>query len=76
MAQPDYILVMGLAYGELERLDDFKIQGQSFAIRFHDNVHLENHMSFPRLQKVIHPSFRTSLASWGHRSVVSSNVIV
>ncbi|MBE0339353.1 transposase [Paenibacillus sp. 23TSA30-6] len=41
LAQPDYILVMDRAYGKLERLDDFKIQGQSFVIRLRDNVHLE-----------------------------------
>ncbi|MDQ0497036.1 hypothetical protein QOZ95_005236 [Paenibacillus brasilensis] len=51
LAQPDYILVMDRAYGKLERLDDFKIQGQSFVIRLRDNVHLEKPHALSRLQK-------------------------
>ncbi|MET3211347.1 UNVERIFIED_CONTAM: hypothetical protein ABIC26_004314 [Paenibacillus sp. PvR008] len=52
LAQPDYILVMDRAYGKLDRLDDFKIQGQSFVIRLRDNVHLEKPHALSRLQKV------------------------
>ncbi|MET3212225.1 UNVERIFIED_CONTAM: hypothetical protein ABIC26_005247 [Paenibacillus sp. PvR008] len=51
LAQPDYILVMDRAYGKLERLDDFKIQKQSFVIRLRDNVHLEKPHALSRLKK-------------------------
>ncbi|MFK4303099.1 hypothetical protein ABH892_003219 [Paenibacillus sp. RC254] len=51
LAQPDYIVVMDRAYGKLERLDDFKIQGQSFVIRLRDNVHLDKPHALSRLQK-------------------------
>ncbi|ALP35819.1 hypothetical protein ASL14_06190 [Paenibacillus sp. IHB B 3084] len=51
LAQPGYIVVMDRAYGKLERLDYFKIQGQSFVIRLRDNVHLEKPHALSRLQK-------------------------
>ncbi|WP_443146914.1 hypothetical protein [Paenibacillus sp. 23TSA30-6] len=48
LAQPDYIVVMDRAYGKLERLDDFKIQGQSFVIRLRENVKFgETSCTFP-----------------------------
>ncbi|MDQ0494871.1 IS4 family transposase [Paenibacillus brasilensis] len=50
LTQPDYIVVMDRAYGKLERLDDFKIQGQSFVIRLRDNVHLEKPHALSRLK--------------------------
>ncbi|WP_416145687.1 transposase [Paenibacillus polymyxa] len=51
LAQPDYIVVMDRAYGKLERLDEFKIQGQSFVIRLRDNVHLEKPHALSRLKE-------------------------
>ncbi|MBJ6360122.1 transposase [Paenibacillus sp. MAHUQ-46] len=36
-----FIMVMDRAYGKLERLDRYQIEGQSFVIRLRDNVHLE-----------------------------------
>jgi hypothetical protein len=51
VSSADYILVMDRAYGKLKRLDDFKIQGQSFVIRLRDNVHLERPHALSRIQK-------------------------
>lgn len=39
LENPDFIMVMDRAYGNLEQLDRYKQDGQSFVIRLLDNVH-------------------------------------
>ncbi|MCU6791381.1 IS4 family transposase [Paenibacillus sp. WQ 127069] len=59
--KPDSILFhpgMDRAYGKLERLDRYKIDGQSFVIRLRDNIHLEKPKALRRQSPTDSPVIR------------------
>jgi hypothetical protein len=58
LTQSSFILVMDRAYGKLERLDRYKIDGQSFVIRLRDNIHLEKPKALRRHSPTDSPVIR------------------
>ncbi|WP_312001206.1 IS4 family transposase [Paenibacillus forsythiae] len=58
LTDPSSIMVMDRAYGKLERIDGFKLSGQSYVIRLRDNVHLEKPRALRRLIATNSPVLR------------------
>ncbi|MEK3725874.1 IS4 family transposase [Paenibacillus sp. FSL H8-0034] len=58
LTQSSFILVMDRAYGKLERLDRYKIDGQSFVVRLRDNIHLEKPKALRRQSPTDSPVIR------------------